>query len=195
MHHAGRQQGVVLFIALIALVTIMLAAVALMRSVDTNTVIAGNLAFKQSATASGDNGLESAIQWLANINTANAAKDAFTDLTHPFNSTNAAEGYYSNITPGRDFMLAATWADAASKSAGTDAGGNTIRYVIERMCRTANQLLSESDCLFSDVQTDTDSHQSGKQKPLKGGRHPLNRITIRVAGARNTISYIQAFVY
>ena len=43
-----KQRGVVLFIALIALVAMSLAAVALVRSVDTATIIAGNLAFKQS---------------------------------------------------------------------------------------------------------------------------------------------------
>ena len=38
------QRGVVLFFALIALVAMSLAAVALIRSVDTSTIIAGNLA-------------------------------------------------------------------------------------------------------------------------------------------------------
>jgi len=59
--YASRQRGVVLFFALIALVVMSLAAVALIRSVDTNTLIAGNLAFKQAATSSGDSGLEMAI--------------------------------------------------------------------------------------------------------------------------------------
>ena len=53
------QQGVVSFIALVALVVMSLAAVALIRSVDTATLIAGNLAFKQAATASADAGVES----------------------------------------------------------------------------------------------------------------------------------------
>ena len=49
-HHLFKQQGVVLFIALVALVVMSLAAVALIRSVDTNTLIGGNLSFKQAAT-------------------------------------------------------------------------------------------------------------------------------------------------
>ena len=61
-YHA--EKGVVLFIALIALVVMSLAAVALIRSVDTNTLIAGNLGFKQSATVSADSGVETAITWL-----------------------------------------------------------------------------------------------------------------------------------
>ena len=41
-----------------------LAAVTLIRSVDTNTVIAGNLSFKQSALVSSDRAVESALNWL-----------------------------------------------------------------------------------------------------------------------------------
>jgi Tfp pilus assembly protein PilX len=51
------QQGVVLFIALIVLVAMSLAGIALMRSVDTNVLIAGNLAFRQGATMAGDWGI------------------------------------------------------------------------------------------------------------------------------------------
>ncbi|HLB44195.1 MAG TPA: hypothetical protein VJK49_02320, partial [Candidatus Limnocylindrales bacterium] len=62
---AGRaQRGVVLFIALIVLVAMSLAGVALIRSVDTGSVIAGNIAFRQTAMHVGDNGIEAARTWL-----------------------------------------------------------------------------------------------------------------------------------
>ena len=44
-----RQRGVVLFIALIVMVAMSLAAIALFRSVDTANLVAGNQAFKQGA--------------------------------------------------------------------------------------------------------------------------------------------------
>ena len=53
-----REQGVVLFIALIVLVAMSLAGIALMRSVDTGILIAGNLGFRQNATHVGDLGIE-----------------------------------------------------------------------------------------------------------------------------------------
>src|SRR5450759_2125205 len=81
-----KQRGVVLFIALMALVAMSLAAVALIRSVDTNTIIAGNLAFKQAATAAADSGLESAITWLASTSIANASS---------LNADVTANGYYA----------------------------------------------------------------------------------------------------
>jgi type IV pilus assembly protein PilX len=64
-----RQAGVVLIIALIVMVAMTLAALSMMRSVDTNNLIAGNLAFQRAATHSGDTGVEAAIAWLEANNT------------------------------------------------------------------------------------------------------------------------------
>src|SRR4051812_44344510 len=61
-HH--QQRGVVLFIALIVLVAMTLAAIALVRAVDTSTQVAGNIGFKQSTVQSSDMGGEQAISWL-----------------------------------------------------------------------------------------------------------------------------------
>ena len=59
------QRGVVLFIALIVLVAMTLAGLGMMRSVDTNNLIAGNLAFKNAATSAGDAAIEAARTWIA----------------------------------------------------------------------------------------------------------------------------------
>lgn len=193
-----RQRGVVLFIALIALVVMSLAAVALVRSVDTSTIIAGNLAFKQSATTSADSGLESAIAWLDATSTANSGKDLFTDMTHPLNlsnAANAAAGYYSNADPVLNLTADATWTNASSKDAGADATGNSIRYVIQRMCRNANQVLSTANCLFGSSQGNNGENIAGDPSLSAASASAMYRITARVAGPRNTVSYIQAFVY
>lgn len=204
--HAAKQRGLVLFFALIALVAMSLAALALIRSVDTSTMIAGNLAFRQAATTSSDAGLEAAIAALAATETANAAKNIFLDATHTFNisnTANAAVGYYSSADPALDLTANATWVDAASRLVGTDASGNTVRFIAQRMCRNANQLLSTTNCLFSGASEDTD----GMTTPLpsemcppgpgcpQAGQNPQYRVTTRVTGPRNTVSYIQALVY
>ena len=62
---ARSQRGTILFIALIVLVAMSLAGIALMRSVDTNVLIAANLAFRQGATAGGDWGVEDARAWIS----------------------------------------------------------------------------------------------------------------------------------
>ena len=51
-----RQHGVVLFVALIAMVVMSLAGVALIRSVDTTGSVAGNLAFREASIARREHG-------------------------------------------------------------------------------------------------------------------------------------------
>lgn len=206
-----KQRGVVLFFALIALLVLSLAAVALIRSVDTSTMIAGNIAFKQAATASGDSGVEAAINWLATTEAGNTALNVLNDPTHPFNNTGGAgaflkPGYYSNassavsLTDGTGIQW--TNADSTLVLPDPDSSGNSTRYVIQRMCRTANVAIQNADCLFSGALVNNNGQNiplpqevcSGAGCPV-AGQTPQVRITARTTGPKNTVSYIQAFVY
>lgn len=207
--HASKQRGVVLFFTLIALLGMSLAAVALIRSVDTSTLIAGNLAFKQSATSSGDAGIEAALNWLATTEAGNTGINVLNDVTHPFNNTGGAStfvnvGYYSSTNPAVSLTdgTGIQWTNADSILVGTDATGNTVRYIIQRMCRNANVAVMNANCLFSSALED----KNGQNIPLPqdvcqgdgcpvAGQTPQIRITARTTGPRNTVSYVQAFVY
>lgn len=199
-----RQRGVVLFAALIALVVMSLAAVALIRSVDTNTMIAGNLAFKQSALVSSDRGVETALSWVE----AKIAADPTT--LNVDNATNADSGYYATyLAPDLDNQAtlkdSATWVEAKSAyaagtdiSAGTGSDGNNIRYIVQRMCREAVAPTAEK-CLFGDAETGTGS-KGDKDTTEAGGivktqQSPMYRVTVKVTGPKNTVSYAQTFVY
>jgi type IV pilus assembly protein PilX len=199
------QAGVVLFVALIALLVLSLAAVGLIRSVDTSTLIAGNLAFKQSAKYSSDHGIESAIAWLNN-NPAQLEG----------NSTN--NGYFAGLTkeadadydngPGNDkdkLFNADTWSEKTAFASGDDINlgveansGNTIRYIIQRMCKNAGPADSTNECLYGAGQ---DGGNSNSSTAYIGGakgntsRSPIYRVTARVDGPKNTVSYTQAFVF
>jgi len=202
--HAGRQHGVVLFFALIALVVMSLAAVALIRSVDTSTMIAGNLAFKQSATTSGDSGVEAAIGALSAMQTGDTLNPLI-DVADVFNQDDAANGYFATADDSAlNLTDPATWNGGNSKLVGTDASGNTVSYIIQRMCREPNVVLSTKNCLFSGATIGGD----GMETPLlstvcpatnpgcpKVGQSPQYRITSRTEGPANTVSYVQAFVY
>jgi len=200
------QRGVVLFFALIALVVMSLAAVALIRSVDTSTLIAGNLAFKQSATVASDSGVEVAIAWMATIEATNNAKNVLNDPSHAFNLDNAAAGYYSSANPALSLTdgTGIQWDDTDSVLVlpDPDSSGNSIRYVVQRMCRNANQPINTADCLFSGALLDNNGRQillpqqvcQGSGCPV-AGQSPQIRITTRTTGPKNTVSYVQAFVY
>ena len=204
------QQGLVLFVALIALMVMSLAAVVLVRSVDTSTVIAGNLAFKQAATAAADAGVAAAIPWMVTIQIAQGSKDPWVDVTHAFNQDAAASGYYTSISSPVDLRAASTWTATTSRagsganfsSAGLDSStGNTVRYIIQRMCREPNKVLSVANCLFSDASVANGSkrgrlsYEAGLGSGAANAGNPIYRITARVIGPKNSVSYIQAYAY
>ena len=202
MKHTRRQQrGVVLFFALMALAVISIAALTLVRAVDTNTLIAGNLAFRQSATASANSGIESALVAISTVSQA-ATTSAFDNALHPLNSDGSSTGYYSWVNVALDLFADTTWQAGNSVLVGTDASGNTVRYIVQRMCRTANELLSASKCLFGGTSDPIGSQavaEVGKScigsGCASGGPQVLYRVTARVSGPKNTVSYVQAFVY
>jgi Tfp pilus assembly protein PilX len=216
-----RQRGVALFFALICMVAIMLAAVMLVRSVDTATLIAGNLAFQQSTTRSGDGGTEAAIVYLAGVEAANSGTNVLTNPLHPFNVDNAGAGYYASLDPSicltgtctgtpppnplnRTAYVNFSWTAGNAVSLAPDASGNTVQYIIQRMCRTSGVAVNDpsAQCLFSSALVDNNKQNiplpqeicSGPGCPA-AGQTPQLRVTTRVQGPKNTLSYLQTIVY
>lgn len=183
---ATKQAGVVLFIALIALIVMSLAAVALIRSVDTNTMIAGNLSFKQSALISADSGVETALGWLKNQSALDGNLNA--------------QGYYATSADDAKTLADSSNAKLASGSninAGLDSSGNTIKYIIQRMCKNTGAA-DTSHCLYGPAGEDENSKSNcDLSNPCLGEPTGglLYRITTKVTGPKNTVSYSQAFVY
>jgi hypothetical protein len=134
-------------------------------------------------------------------------------------------GYYSSADPTLDLIHpnAANPLDWNNNStlvvvnkngATTDSSGNTIRYVIQRMCRTKNEspnpkgiedttlIPPETGCLFSNnAITGNETKVLSATEVCKGGgcakagQTVLMRITVRTDGPKNTVSYAQAIVY
>lgn len=208
------QSGVVLFVALVALVAMSLAAVSLIRSVDSNNMITGNLSLKQAATNSADAGVEAAIGALSTIRDSSALNPINSD-GHPLNKTNAGAGsddtkpyYYSNLiakgqTGHLDIKSDAAWNATKSNLAhASDSVGNEVRYIIQRMCKTAELAPVNNDCVFSGSQLDGSGQEvkladeicEGDGCPT-AGQAPMYRITVRVKDYRDSLTYVQAFVH
>jgi Tfp pilus assembly protein PilX len=181
-----RQSGAVLFIALIVLVAMTLAGIAIMRSVDTGNQIAGNVAFKQGTLTSADRGFDVAFDFLKNNVTT-----ALLDNDYP------AEAYYASVSrdPAVDppnWSDAGTWTDA--KIVGTDAAGNTISYVIHRMCYDIGSYQGQY-C----ATTKKSGGAAGNSQTVGGTNYqPIPmvyfRVTVRVQGPRDTMSMVQSNV-
>jgi type IV pilus assembly protein PilX len=184
------QRGAILFIALIVLVAMSLAGLALMRGVDTGTLIASNLAFKQSATAAGDLGIEAGRNWLL----SNGGPSLYVDM--PGNA------YYSTFQTNVDLVggdptkTPFDWNTAAS--AGTDAAGNDVSYVIQRLCDLPGDPATVN-CIRAAGASSTSASTKGAANyggyAISAPTGAFYRITVRVKGPRNTVSLVQATVY
>ena len=188
-----KQRGVILFIALIVLVAMSLAGIALMRSVDTNVLIAGTLAFRQGATMAADWGIEDARTWLeANKGGTTLHNDQ--PVTH----------YWANWQTGVDLVGVGTASDdydwSQARTVGTDAGGNEVRFVIHRLCTAAGSPSSPgANCMRSTVGAGSSGGVGSPKEEAAVGAGALStpgtvfyRVTVRVSGPRNTTSYVQA---
>jgi Tfp pilus assembly protein PilX len=198
----ARQQGVTLLISLIVLVIMTLAGIELMRSVDTTNIIAGNLAFQEAATNSGDSGIEAAIGWLEQQSATNAA-----NLYNDQDANPNCNGYTSNYVATNEPPYTGTWdtwwnglAACQIVTLPTDAAGNTASYAINRMCSAGNLAPTTSivvpiqHCSASTI-TVTGSQgnsQGSGNTPLQISGQVYYRITSRISGPRGTKSYVQA---
>lgn len=187
-----RQRGVVLMITLIVLVAMTLAAIALVRSSDTTNLIAGNLAFQQAATNSGDQGTEAAIVWLEQNNSGT--------YLHADHNTSGDQLGYSSIR--QDPVPGQTWENFwntvlsnQSISLAPDAAGNTVSYAIQRMCRLTGAPSSGAGCAVSSATATTvgNSEDAGTVV-LQYSSQVFYRITSRIVGPRNTVSFVQTIV-
>jgi len=191
-----RQQGVVLFIALIVLVAMSLAGIALVRSVDTGTIIASNLAFRQNATHVGDIGIEKARSWLLlNSKTLNADQPTVSD----------GIGYWSTLQSGIDLLgndpskTDFVWnSGGVSVTTPTPPAGYVVRYVIHRLC-SASGAPTDTGCVKSAETSSSTSSTKGAAAygsyGISASTSAMYRVTVKVNGPRNSTSYVQAVVY
>lgn len=208
------QRGMSLLFSLLALTALSLAAVALVRSVNTSSQVIGNLGFKQDATSAGGRATETAIGWLQ----ANAA---ILDADHP------DSGYYATALDAMDptgrttttanklglvnwdidgcaYATPGTFANCGLLSAAVaPAPGetNNSRYLISRLCQKAEVMSGTNICAKPAGASLTDAVSRGEVRvgtelrPTKLSTSPYYRIVVRTVGARNTVSYTETIVH
>jgi len=186
LYPSHRQRGVALFVALIAMVLLSIAGIALVRSVDTSSGVAGNIAFRVGAIGPVNEAIESAVDKL------------FRSKIIMTNQHDIANGYYALLQPGEkpNGIPAALAGDYATMSANYSGAGlpaavvdsNTkmeVRAIIERMCKDPGTAgpwplsLALCDTLPPKVsQAGTDNKPANKSLTLPA--IPNYRVTVRV---------------
>jgi type IV pilus assembly protein PilX len=188
----SRQRGVVLFVALIVMVAMSLAAIALIRSVDTTNAIVGNLAFRMASILPANASIEQAAGALfsdADIASVVHIADKNNDLT--------AENYYARRLGGEDargvpaLLQKKSTAAALTKRFDATDSDTHVTYLIERMCLGVGAPTTGNCDLVPPKGNPGNTLGDAGAGP---GSVPFYRITVRVDGPKNTASFVQAML-
>lgn len=205
-----RQSGVMLLIALIVLVALSMAGIAMMRSVDTSTMVAGNIGFRQSAVNAADQGVQAGYGWVQAQTTGSA-----------LNNDAPTNGYYSSVPAGETpdwYTNPAVWTNApacngttnsasacssfAAGGTSVDLAGNTISYVVHRLCPVPN-CAPDASCggvtnvcgeSISGVTLSGEGMDQSSPNYFTSPPSVHYRVTVRAVGPRNSIAYIQTLM-
>lgn len=217
-------QGFALLVALIALISLTLASIALVRSIDTGSLVLGNLGFKQATILYTDRGSETAISWLlannngSTLNVDIPAQGYYATSLDGLDPTGQQNPSWQSGSPSTPTRVLVEWDDDGSSS--TCAGQSnytscitpapaitvdnsySVTYIISRVCSTtgdANSLGNE--CSKSVTQSSASQSQSrGKIDYIDTTRFstpsgPYFRIISRSRGPRGTVSFAETVVY
>lgn len=180
---ARRQRGLVLIVALTAVLMMALSAAALVRSVETTLAVSGNLASMTSARAAADAAIEQAVADL--FEARRIADPAVDDATRGYSAAHLA-GENARGLPAMLQALASYPAEAPALDLGD---GAVVRYVIERACTTAGPPTTLS-CQLVPAGAVPVAPDASAEPPWV----PVYRVTIRVDGPGAATAFAQAWV-
>lgn len=198
------QRGTALFVALIMLVAMSIAAVSLVRSVDTTVVVSGNLAFQQAALQAADYGIEAAVtrlrtlpkesRWTLAGSTASDENANYRPVMFAPSALGSPKvGGTSIAIPGAPSV---DWSKIPSLPSDDTPPGYTVQYLIDRMCTGTPPITDlAANCVSSGTE------QPGGSKTGGVGETPFTwvlsipyRVTVRVAGPNNAQSFVQVML-
>jgi Tfp pilus assembly protein PilX len=197
-----RERGAALLIALVVLVALTMAGIAMMRSVDTATLVAGNIGFRQSAINAADQGIQAAYAYILPNRVVLAAQSA-NDPTNGFIGFTPLgerpDWYLDPANPGWAAGLSCNGpsnTDTACNifspgGTSVDRAGNRITYVIHRLCPNTGGLCAQTQ---GDPNAQTGGINRNAPNPFPPTSATHFRITVRVNGPRNSVAYVQTFV-
>jgi hypothetical protein len=187
----------VLFVALIVLVVMALTGLAMIRQSSSGLSIAGNLGIRQGAVSGADLGTEAAMSWLKPKLSAGAGA---------LDNDIAGQAYYSDwgtsdasrLNGDPTLFSAADWNNSVLVTS-DDGTGNEVRYIVERLCLKPNLPQSDStqQCVETTLTDGSDKSGTCDNYPKSCPSPPSvvhYRVSTRVKGPRNTVSYIQVML-
>lgn len=198
-----RQRGVVLLFSLIALVVMLIASVALIRSFQSSLFTSGNIAFKRDLQNQGERAVDEVLKAFRTGDLKTPAARA---------AHQAASNYSATMLPVNAKGIPNALQNDTTFAAVGDALNDikpanqqvSVRYVIDRLCVTvgAESTLGPTSCVVADnlvpAGTSSGNWQSAERSLGVGGGTPTGqpgvvyRLSIKVTGPRNTQSFFQS---
>ena len=186
----SRQRGVVLIFTLIVLLILTIGAVALMRSMNTSLLGAGNLAFRRDLVNQGEQAVANVMTQFQAGGLLSTSGSATVDVPSLNYSASIllpnAEGV-PNILLSNDTTFQNTW--TASDLAGPAGSGITMRYIIDRLCAPGTTTPNGGVCVESSA-----APTGGKAGSIGAVAAPaasVYRLTVRVSGPRSSQIFLQ----
>jgi Tfp pilus assembly protein PilX len=136
----SRQQGVALPVMLIIMVIMLISSVYLLKSSNSSTMAASNMAYDAALSKAADLGLHMGFEYLQK----QAGKDKAL-----LNVNDTANGYTAVYNPLQSVDNAAFWANArtVANTANGSATADTIEYVIHRACTAIGAYDTNNACV------------------------------------------------
>lgn len=170
------QKGASLIIVLVMLTVLLLGALSMARLNDASALIAGNVAFKDSAMQASEVGIS----------------EAFNGMTSITDEDQDQGGWYFASLQGDDASGLPTSVDWA-KAADIKVGAFDVHYVVERQCTGTLPVQDiNAQCVIKRIAT-TGSAKAGLET-LETAASKQFRITVFVSGPKNTKSHVQSMV-
>jgi hypothetical protein len=182
-HRLCNQRGIVLLIALVAVVALAFAGMSLVRAVTAGIAINDNINLRRQAAFAASAALEHDVVALFEEHSIDTTND------------DAAHNYFASRQAGEDrrgvpraLLVAADYPAGASI---VDVGdGLAVRHVIERLCVLPGAPAIDR-CTLSPPSVEA---ASGAPPPGEPAREPAYRITMRVDGPAGGATFVQAIV-
>lgn len=174
LHRSTRhQQGIATLVVLVLMTVMLYGALAFAKMTEIGTLASGNVAFKERAMQASTVGI-------------NAAFDAVEALVVV--EQNVGNWYFASAKPlsAEGLPVGIDWATAATTPA---IGAYEARYVVERLCTQVAVTNPKQQCLLK--QADTLQSIVPDGDPLDPPAGEQFRITVRVTGPKNTLTFAQ----
>lgn len=173
----SRQTGASLITVIVIVLVLLIGAIAVLQSVESTSMVAGNMAFREATKQASDIAISQAVDDINSLSNPDTAVD-----NKYFPLRQAETGEVPNTV---------NWGNVAK----TTVGNYDVQYVIERMCTGTLPVSSVSQCL-TQVGYNTTGNGSGmnSQATSLATTDIIYRVTIKTTGPKNTEAYTQVLV-